>query len=69
MSQFNKGGGGGNHIHVGFWKPDSNIHTHIHNTVGLLNSTRESDNPAPGLMEKGEMGKMEVGGGVNPPSS
>lgn len=52
-----------NHEHVGAWEPDSNTHkhTHTHGTVGLLNSTRKSHNPAPGLREKREMGKMKGG--------
>ena len=57
-----------NHEHVGVWDPDSSTHkhTHVHSTVGLLNSTRKSHNPAPGLREKKEMGKMKGGGTLLP---
>lgn len=33
----------------------------VHSTVGLLNSTRKSHNPAPSLREKRELGKMKGG--------
>lgn len=57
-----------NHEHVGVWECDSNAHkhTHLYSTVGLLNSTRKTHNPAPGLREKREMGKMRGGGTLLP---